>query len=339
MSPLLLPDPSQINSKMILTRLHLDLNATLGSRGALGKAGQQVSDVIPGVTVQASAQALLVKEVGNETDRASEDEETVQDTHAEVVLSLLGREGAAVAEQVNEADSNTTIDVENKVVLLGGGDGLDSKGVVEELVAGEVGKNVLLDQLNTEIRVVAGLDTVTDTRDELVGLTHAVDEFTRGQALVERLGELLSSTVKSTTETGANGQQTRDERRNQVLAGTGSDDGVHGTGHGGTVIGSEHEDHLQELGGVLGEPAAEPQERHDTTNANLLLEDVGDGHTSIQQLLTTVVGNGRDESSRLTDEAKLLSPRVVHRNLGNSRLGLRLDGALLDELLVDLGES
>ena len=174
---------------------------------------------------------------------------------------------------------------------------------------------------------------------ELVLLPHAVDEVARRETLVVCAGELLSSAVKGTTETGTNGQETRNEGRDKVLAGTGGDDGVHGTGHSGTVVGSKHEDHLEELGSVVGETAAEPQERHDTTDTDVVLEDVGNGHAGVEELLATVVGDGGDEGSRLTDETELLGPRVVNGDLGNSGLRLGLDAALGDEVLVDLGED
>jgi len=117
------------------------------------------------VTVETSAKSLLVEEVGNQTNGATKDEQTVEHTHLEVVLSLLGREGTAVAHEVNEADGDGTVNVEDKVVLLAGGDSLDGNGVVEELGGGEVGLAELLDKGDTEIRVVARLDTVTDTGD------------------------------------------------------------------------------------------------------------------------------------------------------------------------------
>jgi hypothetical protein len=117
------------------------------------------------MSVKTSAQPLLVEEMGNQTDTSAEDEESVQDTHLEVVLGLLVGEGTAVADKVNEADSNATVDVEDEVVLLRSSHGLDSKGVVEQLGAGEVLLDVLLDELDTEIRVVAGLDPVANTRD------------------------------------------------------------------------------------------------------------------------------------------------------------------------------
>jgi hypothetical protein len=131
---------------------------------ALGHLGEEVGDVVPGVAVETSAQSLLVEEVGNQTDGATKDEQTVEHTHLKVVLSLLGGEGTAVAE-VNEADGDGTVNVEDKVVLLAGGDGLDGDGVVEKLGGGEVGLAELLDERDTKIGVVARLDTVTDTGD------------------------------------------------------------------------------------------------------------------------------------------------------------------------------
>lgn len=319
------------------TKLNADLDTALGT--TLLQAGQEVGDVVPRVTVQTSAETLLVEVVGNQTDATAQDEETVEDTHLHVVLNLLAGEGTAVAHEVDEADSNATVNVQDEVVLLGGGDSLDSNGVVEQLGAGEVLLDKLLDQLNTEVRVVAGLDTVTDTGDELVLLSHGVDKVTRAHALVKGLGELLSSTVQGTTETRTNGQQTGDESGDEVLAGTSGDDGVHGTRDSGTVVGSKHENHLQELAGVGREAAAEPQKRHDTTDTNVLLEDIGDGHTGVEELLATVVGNGGDEGSGLTDETQLLGPRVVNGDLGDDGLGLGLDGAAGDQVLVDLAQQ
>ena len=117
------------------------------------------------MSVETSAQALLIEVVGNQTDTATQNEETVKDTHLHVVLNFLWRESTGVAHEVDEADSNATVDVEDEVVLLRGGDGLNSDGVVEQLGAGEVLLGELLDQLDTKIGVVTGLDTVTDTRN------------------------------------------------------------------------------------------------------------------------------------------------------------------------------
>ena len=113
--------------------------------------------------VQTGPQPLLVKEMGNQTDAAAEHEQTVEDTHFQVVLSLFGSEGTSAADKVHEADSNATINVEDEVVLLGSCDRLDGQSVIEELGAREVLLDVLLDELDTEIGVVTRLDPVADT--------------------------------------------------------------------------------------------------------------------------------------------------------------------------------
>lgn len=115
--------------------------------------------------VKTSTKPLLVKEVSNQTNTSAENEETVEHTHLQVVLSLLVGESTTIADKVNKADSNATVNVENQVVLLGRCDGLDSKSIVEQLGAGEVLLDVLLDELDTKIGVVAGLNPVADTGD------------------------------------------------------------------------------------------------------------------------------------------------------------------------------
>jgi hypothetical protein len=103
--------------------------------------------------------------MGNETDTSAKDEETVENTHLQVVLSLLGGEGTAVADKVNEADSNAAVNVENQVVLLRCCNRLDGERIVEQLGGWEVLLNVLLDELDTEIGVVARLNPVANTGD------------------------------------------------------------------------------------------------------------------------------------------------------------------------------
>jgi len=148
-----------------MSNLYVDLNTSLHTRLTASKLGKHVGDVVPWVTVQASAQSLLVEEVSNQTNGTTEDEKTVENTHLEVVLGLLARESTAVAEEIDKADGDTSVDVENEVVLLGGGDSLDGKSVIQELGGGEVGLDELLDELDTEIGVVARLDAVTNTGD------------------------------------------------------------------------------------------------------------------------------------------------------------------------------
>jgi hypothetical protein len=102
--------------------LQANFNTTLGTwRTTSLQRGQEVGDVVPGMPVETSAQPLLVKEMGNETDASAKNEETIEDTHLQVVLSLLLGEGTTVADKVNEADSDAAVNVENQVVLLGCG--------------------------------------------------------------------------------------------------------------------------------------------------------------------------------------------------------------------------
>ena len=85
--------------------------------------------------------------------------------YLDVLVSLLRRERTAVAEQVNEADSNAAIDVQDEGILLRRRDLLDRERIVEQAVAREVLAHVLLDELDTELRVLYALDLVTDTAD------------------------------------------------------------------------------------------------------------------------------------------------------------------------------
>lgn len=105
------------------------------------------------MAIQTSAQSLLVKVMSNQTDAAAEDEKTVENAHAQVILSLLRRKGTAVAQKVDKADGDTTINVENEVVFLGGGDRLDSNRIVEELVRSEILGDKFLDEFDAQIGV------------------------------------------------------------------------------------------------------------------------------------------------------------------------------------------
>ena len=87
------------------------------------------------------------------------------DTNLNVLVSFLRCEGATVTQQVDEAHSDTSIDVQDEGVLLRGGDLLNSESVIEERVARKVLRYVFLHKLDTEIGVVHALDLVTNTRD------------------------------------------------------------------------------------------------------------------------------------------------------------------------------
>lgn len=77
---------------------------------------------------------------------------------------------------------------------------------------------------------------------------------------------------------GSDGKETGSKRGDQVLASTGSDNGVVGTRHSGTVISCHHQHHLNELSRVGGKAATEPQEGEDTSYTKVLGEDLGDLH-------------------------------------------------------------
>ena len=79
-------------------------------------------DVVRRVAVQRRTQALLVEVVANETDAAAEDEQTVERADLDVLVGFFGREGAAVAEEVDEADGDAAIDVQDELERKKGSD-------------------------------------------------------------------------------------------------------------------------------------------------------------------------------------------------------------------------
>lgn len=136
------------------------------------------------MTVERSLQPLLIEVVTNETNATTENKEAVESTNLDVLVSFLWSESTTVTEQVDEANGNATVDVEDELeedrystnddkneviathcIFLGSGHFLDGEGIVEQAVAREVFVHVLLDELDTEIGVVNALDLVTDTRD------------------------------------------------------------------------------------------------------------------------------------------------------------------------------
>jgi hypothetical protein len=137
--------------------------------------------------------------VCNQTDTAAKHEQAVQDAHAQVVFCLFWREGAAVAEEVNKADGDATVHIEDQIVFLGGSNGLDGDGVVEKFVGGEVLDDEFLDELDTQIRVGARLDTVADTGDYT-----DVSRRLLGVLLVQRFNllSLFSFLIVSTNSLG-----------------------------------------------------------------------------------------------------------------------------------------
>ncbi len=101
----------------------------------------------------------------NQSDASTQYEQSIQYPHAQVILGLLGAEGTAVAHQINEANSDTAINVKDKVVFLRSGDSLDGDGVVEHFAARKSLVDELFDEFNTKVGVVTRLDLVANTGD------------------------------------------------------------------------------------------------------------------------------------------------------------------------------
>lgn len=158
-------DPPTCSFPSTSLSLHADLNSAFVTRASRGKRGQEVGDIIPRMPVETSTQSLLIEIMRNQADAPTKNEESVEHTHVEVVLGFLGAESSTIAQEINEADCNATVDVEDEVVLLGGRDGLDGDSVVEEFVRWEVLGDEFLDEFDTEIRVGAGFDSVANAGD------------------------------------------------------------------------------------------------------------------------------------------------------------------------------
>lgn len=54
-------------------------------------------------------------------------------------------------------------------------------------------------------------------------------------------------------------------------------------------------------------PLLEPEEAEDPADAHLLLEDLGDGHARVDELLSSLVADAGHERGRFADQAQLLS--------------------------------
>jgi starvation-inducible outer membrane lipoprotein len=70
------------------------------------------------MAVEGSPQSLLVEMVTNETDTTTEDKETVQRANLNVFVCLFPSECSTVPKEINEADCDTPIDVENELYII-----------------------------------------------------------------------------------------------------------------------------------------------------------------------------------------------------------------------------
>ena len=117
-------------------------------------------DVVRRVSVEPLLQTQLVEEVANEADGAADDEQAVERTRLCDIISLLAREGAAAAQQVDEGAGDGTVHVQDEVFLFRSRDRLNLDGVVEDVSRREVREHELFDQHDALVGVRHGLDAV-----------------------------------------------------------------------------------------------------------------------------------------------------------------------------------
>jgi len=67
------------------------------------------------VTVERRPQPLLIQVVSNETDATTEDEQAIQSTDLDVLVSFLWRESTTVSQEINEAHGDATVNVEDEL--------------------------------------------------------------------------------------------------------------------------------------------------------------------------------------------------------------------------------
>jgi hypothetical protein len=72
-------------------------------------------NIISRMPIQRRPQPLLVKVVSNEPDTPAERERTIEGTDPDVVIGLLGCEGSRVTQEVDEADSDATVNIEDEL--------------------------------------------------------------------------------------------------------------------------------------------------------------------------------------------------------------------------------
>lgn len=101
----------------------------------------------------------------NQTDTPAQYEQTVQDAHVKIIFGFFRAEGAAIAHEVDKTDSDTAIDIEDEVILLGCGDRFYRDGVIKHLAAREALLDEFLDKLDTKVGVIARFDFVANARD------------------------------------------------------------------------------------------------------------------------------------------------------------------------------
>lgn len=99
----------------------------------------------------------------NQPDTPTQHKQPVQHTHAEIIFSFFGAESAAVAHEVDKADGDAAVNVEDQVVFFRGRDCFDGDGVFEHFAAGEALLDEFFDELDPEVGVVARFDFVANS--------------------------------------------------------------------------------------------------------------------------------------------------------------------------------
>ena len=69
------------------------------------------------MTVQRRAEPLLIKMVTNETNAATEDKQPVERPDLDVLVRLFRSEGAAVPKEIDKADGDAAVDVQDELGL------------------------------------------------------------------------------------------------------------------------------------------------------------------------------------------------------------------------------
>ena len=72
-------------------------------------------DIVRRVTVKRCTQAFLVQMVTNETDATSKNEQAIQCTNLDIFFSFLACERPTITEKIDEADSNTSVNVKDEL--------------------------------------------------------------------------------------------------------------------------------------------------------------------------------------------------------------------------------
>ena len=69
------------------------------------------------MTVQRRAEPLLVKMVTNETNATTKNKQPIERPNFDVLVRLFRGEGAAVPEEIDKADSDAAVDVQDELWL------------------------------------------------------------------------------------------------------------------------------------------------------------------------------------------------------------------------------